>query len=290
MSGINTKNHAPYKIAVLYICTGNYYIFWKNFYESAQQYFLPQYDKHYFVFTDDKMLQKFYELDKNITFVEQAKLGWPHDTLMRYKMFMRILPQLEQYTHIYFLNANVIFKQEVGDEFLPDTQTENGITAVIHPGFYNKPAAQFTYDRQPNSLAYIPAGKGKHYLVGGINGGVASSYLKLIRTLNDNINKDLEKNIIALWHDESHFNRYIYDLDYKVKILCPEYAYPEDWNLTHMECKIFLLDKNKLGGHDFMRSQDDMVTYIQKITQENAALRKKQKGFFRFLKASPCRV
>ena len=29
------------KIAILYICTGNYYVFWPKFYESTKKYFLP---------------------------------------------------------------------------------------------------------------------------------------------------------------------------------------------------------------------------------------------------------
>lgn len=40
------------KVAVLYICTGTYTAFWKDFYVSAEKYFLPDCEKHYFAFTD----------------------------------------------------------------------------------------------------------------------------------------------------------------------------------------------------------------------------------------------
>ena len=44
------------KIAILYICTGKYDVFWKEFYRSCEQYFLPNSNKNYFVFTDSKEL------------------------------------------------------------------------------------------------------------------------------------------------------------------------------------------------------------------------------------------
>lgn len=264
------------KIAVLYICTGNYYIFWKNFYDSAQQYFLPQHQKHYFVFTDSQLLKDFYGLDKNITFIDQKKLGWPHDTLMRYEMFMQIKKELATYDYIYFLNANIIFKQEVGEEFLPNEKEENGIVAVLHPGYCaNKNINEYVYDRQEKSLAYIPYNNGKHYVCGGINGGKSTAYLTLIEKLYNNINIDLKNDIIALWHDESHFNKYIYELAYKVKLLSPAYAFPQGENIPGIECKMLLLHKKHFGGHDFMRSHDDISTYLRKLVEENEALRNK---------------
>ena len=124
---------------------------------------------------------------------------------------------------------------------------------TLHPGFYNSKVNEFTYDRNPESFAYIPEGQGKHYFMGGFNGGKAKNYFELVHCLDDSIKKDLEKNVIALWHDESHLNRYMLDLDEtKYRILNPSYAYPEDWDLPFDE-KITILNKNKMGGHDFLR-------------------------------------
>ena len=39
-------------IGILYICTGPYVLFWKDFYESFEKNFLPSYEKRYYVFTD----------------------------------------------------------------------------------------------------------------------------------------------------------------------------------------------------------------------------------------------
>ena len=38
------------KIGIFYICTGKYSIFWKGFFDSCEQFFLPQVEKKYYVF------------------------------------------------------------------------------------------------------------------------------------------------------------------------------------------------------------------------------------------------
>ena len=57
-----------------------------------------------------------------------------------------------------------------------------------------------------------------------------------------NIYTDLGKNIIAVWHDESHLNRYFVDHKPTV-ILSPSYCYPESWKLPYKK-RLLALDKN----------------------------------------------
>jgi histo-blood group ABO system transferase len=56
------------------------------------------------------------------------------------------------------------------------------------------------------------------------------------------IDEDLEKGIIAVWHDESHWNRYCID-NTPTTILSPSYCYPEGWNANY-ERKLLALDKD----------------------------------------------
>ena len=44
------------KVAIMYICTGAYIEYWKEFYDSFEQNFLSDYEKHYYLFTDKKKL------------------------------------------------------------------------------------------------------------------------------------------------------------------------------------------------------------------------------------------
>lgn len=240
------------KVAILYIATGRYRIFWTGFYRACQRYFLPGYSKTYFVFSDDPKLGKG---KKNVINVPQEKLDWPFITLMRFKIFLGVEEELKNYDYIFFLNANMIPIAPVGPEVLP-TQ-EQGLIVSIHPGFYDKPRERFTYETNPASTAYISRDQGVHYVMGGFNGGTSQAALQAYRDMHANTEKDLANDIIAIWHDESHLNKYILDKD--PLILGPEYNWIEELLpvQAHLSInpKILMLDKSsaKYGGHNYLR-------------------------------------
>lgn len=176
------------KVAILYIATGRYPIFWKEFYKSSEKYFLPGCEKCYFVFTDTHELLFDEVTNHRIIKVYQKKLGWPHDTLMRFDMFLKIEDELKSFDYIFFLNANLLFVKPVTSEILP--AEKEALVGVLHPGFYNKDRNSFTYDDNPRSLACIPKGEGENYFMGGFNGGRSKEYIELIRTLDRNIKID----------------------------------------------------------------------------------------------------
>ncbi len=236
-------------IAILYICTGKYTVFWEGFYRSVEKFFISEATKHYFVFTDADSLYGQTE-NSHIHLVYQEKMGWPYDTLKRFHLFAGIKEKLAGFDYIFFFNANTEILQPITAlEFIPANDEE--LVAVLHPGYFKRPLKDFTYEsRQKASTAYIKKGSGKHYFAGGLNGGKAAAYLQLVVELRSNVQADLEQNIIAVWHDESHLNKYL--LYKKPKILSPAYIYPEGWKLP-FNAKILIRDKAKHGGHDFLR-------------------------------------
>lgn len=155
--GIKGRN-----IGILYVCTGKYDIFFDEFYESCEKYFLKNDVKTYFVFTDSEKLKEKYKDNKNIVFIHQENLGWPNNTLLRYDIFYKNKDKFINEEYLYFFNANVIFKKEVGEEFIP-TKRENGLVAVEHPGFINEKVKNFTYENNEKSLAYIDKNLNKEY-------------------------------------------------------------------------------------------------------------------------------
>lgn len=209
------------KIAILYVCVGSYTVFWDGFYKSFEEKFIPNAVKEYFVFTDSKDL---FDCQNNrVHLIKQENLGWPGNTLFRFRMFLTQKENLKQFDYIFFINANVVCVEKVGEEFLP---IQESLLFVQHPGFYNKPNYRFPYDRNKKSSAYIPYGKGAVYVCGGINGGKSKAFLHMCKVLNQRIEADYQKGIIALWHDESQVNRYILaNKDYK--LLPPGYCFPE---------------------------------------------------------------
>lgn len=212
------------KIGILYICTGNYSIFWDEFFYSCEKFFLPEVEKKYYVFTDAKHICG--ENLSHINKVYQENLGWPDNTLMRFQMFNSISDRLTETDYLFFFNANILFVRPIDQSFLP---VKENLAVVIHPGFKDNHINEFPYERNPQSLAYIPFGKGKIYVQGALNGGKTTYYLDMINILHKNISEDKANNIIAIWHDESHLNHYILDRT-DIKVLGPEYVNQEDKN------------------------------------------------------------
>lgn len=251
------------KVGVLYIATGRYTIFWQDFYQSAERYLLPEDEKYYFVFTDSELPLLGEETGK-VTRVFQEKLGWPYDTLMRFDMFLKAKESLLKMNYLFFFNANMeivqrIDRHELGLEILHQSDVESQITqqnqptliAVKHPGFSHiSDNTQFTYERDPQSLAYIPIGEGEHYVMGGLNGGIAKYYLNMAETLNERIHQDMNCQRIAVWHDESHLNHYFYHHRNQFVLLSDKYGFPEEWFDKHTVCHEEFYDKKFIQERD----------------------------------------
>ncbi|MGM9978889.1 MAG: family 6 glucosyltransferase [Clostridium sp.] len=228
------------KVAILYLCSGDYSIFWEKFFRSYEKNFLPECHKEYFVFTDKEKI--YMEDDCNrIHKFYQKNLGWPLGTLMRFHIFSNIKDKLKNFDYIFFMNANLVCNKKITyNELL---NNKYNIYVFKQPGYYNKKPKNFPYDRNKKSTAYIPYNLGQSYVFGAINGGRTAAFLELIDKLKNNVQIDLDNNIYARWLDESHLNRYILDRN-DVKVFNPDYCYPEDSNLP-FEKKIIVLEKSK---------------------------------------------
>lgn len=227
------------KVAILYICTGKYVVFWEDFYRSFEQNFLNKSHVEYFVFTDADSLYGEDKCDR-IHHIVQENLGWPGNTLFRFRMFVSIREKLTDFDYLFFFNANVVCKKEITEEeFLP---VEQDLLVVQHPGYYNTGVWRLPYERRKDSAAYIPRGKGRNYVYGAVNGGKAKAFLHMAEQLDREIEQDYQKGIIAKWHDESHLNHYIW-MQGNYKLMSPSYAYPEDYHLP-FEMKIMTQNKS----------------------------------------------
>lgn len=241
------------KIAILYIATGKYIVFWESFYESSEKYFLnnTSYEKHYYVFTDAENIE--FEDSEYVHKIYQNPLPWPYITLDRFKIFQSARQELEAIDYIYFFNSNMLFVDKISEEILP-TQ-EKPLVLTRHPGYFDKKRIEFPYEKNKESVAYIHDDEGSYYCMGGLNGGRKKEYLALIDELESRTENDKKSNIVAVWHDESQLNRYAIDFQEKIKILYPSYGYPEGKYIPFPP-KIIIRDKARHGGHDFLRNDE----------------------------------
>ncbi|PAF45289.1 glycosyltransferase family 9 protein [Helicobacter sp. 11S02629-2] len=265
------------KIAILYIALGRYDIFFNDFYESMEKHFVTSAKKTYFVFTDSANIST----HDNVVKIKQEKLGWPFDTLKRFAMFESIKDRLANFDYIFFFNANALVLEDIqAKEVLPSEK--EGLVFARHPSFSyikedltwdSRDSFRDSYHKDLNSLACIKEDEGFAYVMGALNGGRAKEYLELISTLHANVESDLQKDVIAVWHDESHLNRYLIDFckaGHAPKILGANFLVPEECleklgfgfykdtpflKLSSLKAKITLLDKShpRFGGHEYLR-------------------------------------
>jgi hypothetical protein len=233
------------KIGILYICTGRYSLFFKQFYESSENFFMKDHEKTYYVFTDDSNIKE----SHNVKIINQPFLGWPYDTMKRFHMFNSIKNKLLNEDYLFFFNANMRFFDYVNEEIIPKKENDF-LVGVNHPGFYASPKEHFPYERRINSLFYIPLTDGKYYYQGCFNGGKSDNFLEASKTLSIMIDKDFENDIIPIYHDESALNWYFKDKN--PLLMSPSYAYPESWSLP-LKRIIVQIDKAKVGGYDYLR-------------------------------------
>ena len=230
------------KIAILYICTGNYKVFWNDFYKSCEKNFLSKEEKHYFVFTDDLNIDKV----SNMTLINQECKGFPHDSLFRFDMFLKVKKEVLAYDYVFFFNANMLFVDTVTYDIFPKKKFK-GLIGVVHPmGFkYEKFPSMFTYERNKKSKAYIKKEKKDYkYYMGGFNGGSVEEYYTMVSECSKNIHDDYDNNIVAIFHDESHLNKYF--SDHKVHSLSTCYGFPEGGNFP-FKPKIIIRDKTNVS-------------------------------------------
>jgi histo-blood group ABO system transferase len=215
------------KIGVLTIATHKYISFIPELYRGLDKYLIPH-DK--ILFTDQD-----YPHDKIVKIEHE---GWPNVTLKRFHYFCGAADLLSQYDYLLYLDADTIVVDHIGEEIIGNRM------GALHPAFYNMPPTTFTYETDPKSTACTM--NGARYYYGAINGG--KKFLDMAHTLRDNVQKDLDNGIVAIWHDESHLNKYYADNPPDV-VLDPSYCFPQGWGLPFTP-KIIVPKKN----HAAMRS------------------------------------
>ncbi|KAJ8371252.1 hypothetical protein SKAU_G00112800 [Synaphobranchus kaupii] len=196
-----------------------------DFLSSADRHFMVGLPVTYYVFTD---------APENVTGVN-LKAGRTLETIMvkRHKRWQDIsMMRMEtiadaiqtrirhRHRYVFCMDVDQVFVGRFGSEALGDS------VALLHSSFYNTPQETYTYDRQPNSTAYMETGD--FYYHAAVFGGTWQSVRNLTESCLRGIMTDKRNGVEALWHDESHLNKYFW-LHKPSKVLSPEYC----WNFLN---------------------------------------------------------
>ncbi len=170
--------------------------------------------------------------DIHVTYTEPVT--WPLPTLMRYHLFLQQEEKLKEYDHVFYLDADMRVVDVIGDEILGQ-----GLTMAEHPMYSLRREYIPPYEPNQNSTAYIPrfgavvaTDEGKPwfkplYAAGGFQGGTSEEWIKAMKVMRSRIDKDFANNYVAIWNDESHWNKYVSEYPGHITVLTPSYIYPD---------------------------------------------------------------
>ena len=244
-----TINKYTNSIGIYGIFISKYTVFYKDFIQNIEENFYPGITKYYYIVTDDKNLPTY---NNRTFFYNTERIGWPYETLYRFKYFLHFnLEDIELSDTIFFINSNGKFTQNITDSMIDDEYI-----FTRHHGYYNKNYKDIAYEKNNiNSTAYLPYHKNKkyEYFAGGFHGAKTKNFISMCKTLNENIIIDEKNNYIALWHDESHINKFCYELNKKnisFTKLDIKYHIPEENQYKYKDKCLIYLDKKKYIKQD----------------------------------------
>ena len=211
------------KVGIIFIGTSKYAEFFIGFKKAIDTYFLKESEKEFFVFTDQPNNKCFNEKNINVTAINHV--GWPWITLHRFKFMNKIVSSLNKMDYVFFIDADLwpcseITKSELIDHGYP-------LVGVQHPGFINK-VGTFETDTRSTSNIFDGYYNLSKYRQGCFWGGKSSWIIEMVKSLNKAVDIDTSNDIVAVWHDESHMNKYFLQNNQSVYTLHPGFATPQE--------------------------------------------------------------
>ncbi|XP_068106025.1 histo-blood group ABO system transferase-like [Hyperolius riggenbachi] len=218
-----------FRVGITIFAIKKYTVFVKKFIESAEKYFMVGQKVTYYIFTDRASDIPVMNLAEGRSIAVLKVPSYPRwqDVSMRRMEMIRDSSHTRfshEVDYLVCVDVDMTFNDEVGVEIL------SNLFGTLHPGMFGLPRDSYTYERNPQSEAYIPADEGDFYYAGGFFGGNTEEVYKLTNFCHKAMMVDKEKNIEAVWHDESYLNRYF--LYHKpTKILSPEYLWDDNFGI-----------------------------------------------------------
>lgn len=224
------------RVGVFSVATNLYFEYWADMVRSADAKLLPGTKKTFYVFTDQprSALQLGGELSESqVVAFEIPSYGWPDATLKRYDLVCQHASEMVEDILLY-IDADMIVMRDIYD--LRESSWKEGLAMVRHPGYRRPPFPSRVgfYLRQPRvfvadlkvlasvgalgaweerheSRAYVRRHHRKSYVYGAIWMGRREQLVAMCTELARDVEYDLRNGVVAVWHDESHLNRYFAD-------------------------------------------------------------------------------
>tara|TARA_A100000172_G_C3013228_1_gene100559 strand:+ start:92 stop:808 length:717 start_codon:yes stop_codon:yes gene_type:complete len=213
------------KVAITFIGTNKYLNFLPRYYENIKEYFLPDTEKVFLVFTDGDG-----NFPDDVKVFKQEHLEWPYITIKRFEIINKAREEIEKCDHLVFIDADALVVDKITEE---EFFNDKPLFGVHHPCHFLKmqphTKSPGAYEQNPKSEAYVDLSKGLPdiYWQGCLWGGQVPQVCAMIDDLQARVNRDLENDIVAVWHDESQINKYFLERITDVHTFDSSYAFPE---------------------------------------------------------------
>ena len=225
-NGSAQRINGPYKVSLLLIATGRYKTFLSRVISDARQHFLRKHDVEIVVFTDDVDAAP-----AGTRAVHVTRKGFPGDSMYRFHYFLSDEANLRQRDYLFYVDVDPYIMRDVDEKAL---LVPEGLVATRHlheiGGEWGK-GLKGSPETDPKSTAAIPEDAVMHgYYAGGFQGGRSDAYLAAAREIATAIDTDTDNNVVAKWHDESHWNKYLHNNPPAATVgqayVFPEYCLP----------------------------------------------------------------
>ena len=211
------------KIGIVTMGTGRYADFLDFNLSSFHKYFFPQYERQFVRLTDKK-----YDPPVESIVLNFPHYDWPFPTLYKPKAILSTKPYMIDCDIIFWIDVDLLCIDNVTDVASVFPTKDRPICCVEHCGWLDKDGNEivlYPYELNPKSKAYVKDIYKVPYHQACLFGGLNYEFYKMISILDHNIDEDLKNDLIAVWYDESHLNKYFQNL--LPKSIPKIYARPE---------------------------------------------------------------
>lgn len=226
-------SHEP-KLAIFSIATNrylNYYIDLINSYSRKCDHGL---NVEFHLFTDQDEKAQAIFLNYPWVKISTHKIDpytWPAATLLRYKIYLEEFDRI-QADYFMHLDADMLFLSDIGPH-LEDIFIEDSMFLVRHPGFYRPTGFKYlkfalsrphiavkdlsrkirdggvgAWEKNKSSSSFVNRSSRKKYYCGGTWIGSSRAFKDFLEVNTKNVDLDRRQGVMAVWHDESHLNKW----------------------------------------------------------------------------------
>lgn len=242
-------------VGVMSVATNLYLNYWKSMVLSADRVSLAEDQITFIVFTENPEEATSFGsqlLNVKVRAYKIDAYSWPEATLLRYEIFLKQVNQIDC-DILMHLDADMLFAANPWNR-IKNNLREQAVCLVRHPGFWRpkksmraslylkNPAIAYrdfrmkisqggigAWETNQRSSAFVKRKMRSNYFCGGTWFGLRDSVVHLLENLSTNVQLDNEKSVIAIWHDESHLNKWATENLFSTESpeLCFDETYPQ---------------------------------------------------------------